>query len=204
MHQNEINNQIQEIRKENQISIGDIDIDVQNRDKILNEIYHIPATRIENEVTKHNTGVYVQDIPYNPLTGYADFDYRDEDYKSCTKIDFIRFSTLDNFISNKQLCNLIDIDPDWTLLKDKEFVEGTTHIHKWYELIKNMNINSVDKLAMFLGIIRPGKEYLRNKNWKEIEEKVWSNEGEGYSFKKSHAYGYALTIVALMNLKRGR
>ena len=184
------------------ILIGDVDIDVIDRNKILSELKHIPATRFENEnKLKHNTGIYVQDVPVDYETGNASFDHKSN--HDATKIDLINFSVLGSFVSNEQIEKLISIEPDWSLLKDKDFVESTTHIHKWYDLIKRKNVDSVDKLAMFLGIIRPGKEKIRNKSWEEIEKDVWVNHNNGYFFKKSHAYGYALTVVALMNLKSG-
>jgi hypothetical protein len=184
------------------IIIGDVDIDVVDRNKVLSKLKHIPATRFEKEnKLKHNTGIYVQDVPVDYETGNASFDHKTNE--QATKIDIINFSPLEKFVSNDQLTKLINIEPDWSLLKNKEFVESTTHIHKWYNLLRSKNVNSIEKLAMFLGIIRPGKENIRNKSWDTIEKEIWVNHGDGYFFKKSHAYGYALTIVALMNLKSG-
>lgn len=179
------------------IEIGDIDIDVVNRDEILEDLPHVKVSRIENgEIKKHNTGIYVQNVSFDPLTMLSEDDYKSEKY---TKIDLIHFNVLSRFYSNDQIYKLLEIEPNWDLLKDREFVENCIHIHKWYDLIKKMNIDSVDKLAMFLGIIRPGKEYLRNETWPNIEKNVWTEEKDGYFFKKSHAYGYALTIVLYMN-----
>jgi len=181
------------------VMLGDVDIDVPNRSKVLDLIEHIPAMRIQDgKPVKHNTGIYVQDIIQDHKTGLATFNHEDGRHQ---KIDIINFSPLERFRSNEQLEQLISIEPDWSLLKKRDFVENTTHIHKWYDLISRMNIDSVDKLAMFLAVIRPSKEYLRNKSWNIIEKNIWKDEGKGYLFKKSHAYGYALTIVAYMNLR---
>ena len=50
----------------------DIDIDFGNREDILKLIKHIPASiRRDGTVIKHNTGVYVNPIPYNPLSGLS-------------------------------------------------------------------------------------------------------------------------------------
>lgn len=185
------------------ITIGDIDIDVVDRTEVLLELKHIPAVRVENGILKkHNTGVYVQDIEFDCKTGYAKFDHKEDD--THVKIDFLNFSALKKFLSNDQLEKLSNMEPDWSLLKDRSFVEDTIHIHKWADLLYIMNVNSLDKLAMFLGIIRPGKEHLRGKSWSIIEENVWKSTDGKYQFKKSHAYSYALTIIALMNLKLGR
>ena len=48
----------------------DIDIDFGNREDILKIIKHIPASiKRDGASVKHNTGVYVNLIPQNPLTG---------------------------------------------------------------------------------------------------------------------------------------
>ena len=43
--------------------LPDIDVDFSNRDKILEIIKHNPASLSDGK--KHNTGVYVTDIPMN-------------------------------------------------------------------------------------------------------------------------------------------
>lgn len=188
-----------------QLTIGDIDLDVINRDDILSNLPHVVAARKTKDgvLVKHNTGIYPIDLPADSKTRLCLFDYKSEEIKNYPKIDFIHYSAINVFLSNKHITHLLNIEPNWSLLLNKEFVEELTQIHNHYDLLSKMNVDSVDKLAMFLGIIRPGKEYLRYKNWNFIEKNVWKDENNGYSFKKSHAYGYALTIVALMNLKSG-
>ena len=47
----------------------DIDIDFLDRDKALDVIRHVPASIYkDSKITKHNTGVYTQDIPVDPVT----------------------------------------------------------------------------------------------------------------------------------------
>ena len=47
----------------------DIDIDVGNRDRLLELITHTPASMDrDGTITKHNTGIYVNPIPADPLT----------------------------------------------------------------------------------------------------------------------------------------
>jgi hypothetical protein len=53
---------------------------------------------------------------------------------------------------------------------------------------------------MALAVIRPGKSHLKNKSWPEIEKEVWEPNPDGYTFKRSHAHAYSLTIVVQMNL----
>lgn len=183
------------------IKIGDIDIDVEDRDKVLKELPHIPAFRKDvNE--KHFTGVYVQDIEVNPETGYATIDFKEEP-DNIVKLDFINFNAIKKFISNRQIETLTNISPDWSKLQNAEYIGTLPHVHKWADFLIKRKVDSVDKLAMFLALIRPGKDHLKNKPWPEVEKDIWTETNSKYFFKKSHAYSYALTIVAIMNYDSG-
>ena len=47
---------------------ADIDIDLPDRSKLLELIRHIPARYLhDGKVRKHNSGIYVTDIPYDPI-----------------------------------------------------------------------------------------------------------------------------------------
>jgi hypothetical protein len=67
----------------------DIDLDFPDRDRVLSLIKHVPASRHDGEVKKHNTGVYCHEIPYNPLTDTASFDYKSAEERGYFKIDFL-------------------------------------------------------------------------------------------------------------------
>ena len=68
----------------------DIDIDFLNRSTVLDIIKHIPATLEDGR--KHNTGVYCQEIPTNPLTGQASIDYKTAEDRGYFKIDLLNVS----------------------------------------------------------------------------------------------------------------
>ena len=51
---------------------ADIDIDFANRDHLLKLIRHIPARQSNGK--KHNSGVYVTDIPQDTVHGYSAID----------------------------------------------------------------------------------------------------------------------------------
>ena len=54
----------------------DIDIDFKDRNSILNMLHHIPASIIkDNNVARHNTGIYFHEIPVDPFTGNVTLDY---------------------------------------------------------------------------------------------------------------------------------
>ena len=55
----------------------DVDIDCANRDRVLKHMKHIPASIAKDgKLTKHNSGVYFQNIPTEPLAGYASIDHK--------------------------------------------------------------------------------------------------------------------------------
>jgi len=155
------------------ITIGDIDLDLADRNSILRLISHIPAKLSSGD--KHKTGVYVQDIAIDPLTGLAEVFYDESEF---TKIDFLNLSTLNYFSSNEEIEELISKEPNWDLLKIKEIVAALPQIHDHYDLVQEMNPRSVEDLVDVLNKIR---------------------EHSAYRFKRSHAVAYSLNIVALLN-----
>lgn len=178
----------------------DLDIDCKNRDDVLSRIAHVPASmKTKGEIKQHIVGVYVQNIPADPLTKLAAYDYEVAEELGYFKIDFLNNSVYNSVKNESELNALMDIDPDWTLLLNRTFCEKIAHIGKWYYLICEMKPASVEELAMFLAIIRPGKSYLQGKSWKEIEKEVWTKTDEKYVFKKSHAISFSLSLVVQMN-----
>jgi hypothetical protein len=68
----------------------DIDIDLADRNQILEITKNISAARIEKaQFKKHNTGVYFQKIPYNPITNTASIDYETAEDRGYFKLDFL-------------------------------------------------------------------------------------------------------------------
>ena len=64
----------------------DIDLDLPDRKKVLDIMNHIPAS-IQNK--KHNTGVYFQNIPYDPINEISSIDYREAEKRGYFKIDLL-------------------------------------------------------------------------------------------------------------------
>ena len=55
---------------------ADIDIDFADREQILKLIQHTPARQIvQDQVRRHNSGVYVTDIPRDPINNCAAINY---------------------------------------------------------------------------------------------------------------------------------
>lgn len=182
----------------------DIDIDLANRDQALNLLEHVPASiNRSGEIVKHNTGVYVTDIPANPLTGWSSIYYDEADHLGYVKLDLLNVAVYEQVRDEEHLLELMNREPNWERLSDKEFVEQIIHINAHFNLIHRMPevINSIPRMAMFLGIIRPAKRHLVGQPWKEVAKEVWTKPTDGeYYFKKAHGVAYAHLVVVHMNL----
>lgn len=180
----------------------DIDLDTAHRDTILTHITHRDASIIKNgELIRHNTGIYVQDIPYDEYTGLATYDYKEAERLGYLKIDILNVGVYENVRNEKHLDALMSKEPNWKRLEDIAFCQQVIHVNNHCGLIREMRPSSIKEMAMFLAIIRPGKKYLIGKSWKEIEKEVWIKpENETYYFKRSHSVSYSVLVGVHMNL----
>ena len=112
-----------------------------------------------------------------------------------------------NTLTTQELIDkLIEIEPPWRKLADEEFVKQIIHINNYFNLIKKLKepIDSIEKMAMFLAIIRPAKKHLIGLPWGEVRKTVWDKSVDGtYGFKKPHAISYATLIGVQMVLLSG-
>jgi hypothetical protein len=71
----------------------DIDIDLADRDQVLSLIQHTPARQThQGRVRRHNSGVYVTDIPRDPINSCASIDYEEAEELGYFKIDYQKVS----------------------------------------------------------------------------------------------------------------
>lgn len=180
----------------------DVDIDVYDRDELLSGLRHVVASMNKDGVdVKHNTGVYFQPMPRNPLTNLATINYEEAEELGYFKIDFLNNSVYKGVKNEQHLVELANMEPMWDMLEDEQIVENLFHIGNHAELVVEMRPRSVEELAMLLAVIRPGKAHLRGEDWDTVRAEVWEKPTDGsYYFKKSHSFGYAMAIVVQMNL----
>jgi hypothetical protein len=183
---------------------SDIDIDFADRNKILLLLQHTPASIIrENQpLEKHNTGVYFTDVPKDPFTGQSSLDYNAAEERGYVKLDFLNVNIYSQVSSEEHLIDLMQQIPPWERLYEKEFCEQLIHIGNHYDILTKMpnSVDSIEKLAMFLAIIRPAKRHLLGKTWDEVAKTIWEKTNEGYYFKHSHSIAYSHLVVVHMNL----
>lgn len=178
----------------------DVDIDFADREQILKLVEHIPAMQKDGlKERKHNTGVYFHHVPTNPFTGLSTLDYKQAESAGWFKIDLLNVGIYNNFSSNEQIDDLLSKEPIWELLEHREIIQQLFHIHNHSDTVIRMKPRSIEQLAMVLAVIRPGKKHLIGRKWADIEQEVWTKTDDVYSFKRSHAIGYAAAIVLQLN-----
>ena len=182
---------------------ADIDIDFADREQILNLVQHIPARQmIQNQVRRHNSGVYVTAMPYDPVNNCAAIDYELAEQRGYFKIDFLNMGVYQLITSADHYKKTLDTTPPWDRLwYDPVWARQLVHVGNYTELLKSMRPDSIPRMAAFISIIRPGKAHLQNKTWKDVFESVWDgDDSKGFVFKHSHAISYAALVALHMNL----
>lgn len=181
---------------------ADVDIDFADRKQILDLIEHIPA-RQENsgEVRKHNSGVFVTDIPLDPIHNCSSIDYREAEQRGYFKIDFLNQSVYELVKDPYHYDRMLAKEPNWDLLLDKIFCERVVHIGNYADLIEEMRPDSIPRMAAFIAVIRPGKAHLQRQPWETVFSSVWDGDNSrGFVFKKSHSISYAKLVALHINL----
>jgi len=188
-----------------EIRVGDIDIDVADRDLLLPLIPHIAASiqKENGQWIRHNTGIYVTNIPTNPITAQASIDYNQAEDRGYIKIDILN-NTVYRLVRNRQhLLELVQQPTNWLRLTDADFFSRIVHIGNHYALYRKLSepIQSLEQMAMSLALIRPAKRHLVGQPWNTIAESIWTKSEDGaYGFKKSHAMSYSLLVTVHMKL----
>ena len=182
---------------------ADIDIDFADRDQLLKLIQAIPARQMhQGQVRRHNSGVYVTDIPYDPINKCAAIDYEQAEKLGYFKIDLLNMSVYQLIKSPEHYKQMLDQEPDWSRLwTDTEWAKQLVHVGNYTDLLAVMKPDSVPRMAAFISIIRPGKAHLQNCTWDKVFESVWDGDSsKGFVFKQSHAISYAMLVALHMNL----
>jgi hypothetical protein len=182
---------------------ADIDIDFADRDSILKLIQHVPARQLhQGQVRRHNSGVYVTDIPYDPINKCAAIDYEQAEQRGYFKIDLLNMSVYQLVKSPDHYREMLAATPAWNRLwQDTEWTRQLVHIGNYTDLLKNMRPSTIPQMAAFISIIRPGKAHLQSQSWSDVFASVWDgDDSKGYTFKKSHSLSYAMLVKLHMNL----
>ena len=182
---------------------ADIDIDFANRDQLLAIIQATPARQnAQGQTRRHNSGVYVTDIPRDPVNHCAAIDYETAAQLGYFKIDLLNM-TMYQLIQNPDHYDaMLALDPPWSRLwTDPEWAQQLVHVGNHTRLLSDMRPDSIPRMAAFISVIRPGKAHLQNRPWEDVFASVWDGDNSrGFVFKQSHAVGYATLVALHMNL----
>ena len=183
---------------------SDIDIDVADRERALEFFKQTPASILrDGKYVKHNTGVYFTDMPADPFTGYASIDHDTAEDRGYIKLDILNVGLYSQVRDEAHLDQLMTQEPNWARLSEPEFCAQLIHIGNHYDTLVKMPeaVNTIEKLAMFLAVIRPAKRHLVGKPWAEVAKTVWEKPADDtYYFKKAHAISYAHLVAVNVNL----
>lgn len=180
----------------------DIDIDFADRTKALEIIKHVRASRLDHDkLVPHNTGIYVQPVPYDPVTNLSGIEYKSAENRGYMKLDFLNVGIYAAVCDEAHLVELMNTEPLWELLLEDDFTDQLFHVNGHGSILRKMKPRSIEELAAVLAIIRPAKRHLIGKDWTTVMLEVWTKpEGDEYFFKKSHAYSYACVVMVHMNI----
>ena len=182
---------------------ADIDIDFADRSQLLELIRHTPARQtVQGQVRRHNSGVYVTDIPLDPVHQCAAIDYEQAEQLGYFKIDLLNMSVYQLVTGPEHYATAVATDPEWNRLwQEPEWAKQLAHVGNYTDLLKEMRPDSIPRMAAFISIIRPGKAHLQRQPWDQVFDSVWDgDESRGYTFKRSHSISYAALVALHMNL----
>jgi len=180
----------------------DIDIDFIDREQALKLFKHTAASRNDGgKLVKHNTGVYMHEVPVDPVSSLCNVPYEQAEEQGLFKIDFLNVSIYKGVRNEEHLTELLNTEPLWDLLLQEDFSNLLFHVNGHGSILREMQPTSIEQLAAVLAMIRPAKRHLIGKPWTTVMSEVWTKpETNDYYFKKSHATAYAAAIVVQMNL----
>lgn len=189
----------------------DIDIDVPSSFPIDRLFPNAVKASIykDDKLTPHPCGVYFQELAKDPITGLAAIPYDLAEQTGAFKIDFLHLHVYDYFSSRAEITELINHDPDWSLLEIPSVVNQLFQVSKHGDLLAQVKPRSILELADCLTLIRPQKRfllkyYLQDREKTRREHLYKHEDGEvGYGFKKAHAIAYAMVIVLQLHLIKG-
>jgi hypothetical protein len=179
---------------------ADIDIDFADRETILKLIQHTPARQSNGR--RHNSGIYVTDIPCDPVAGCAALDSETAEQRGYFKLDFLNMSVYQLIRDPAHYEAILNATPPWSRLwTDSAWASQLVHVGNYTDLLRAMKPDSIPRMAAFISIIRPGKAHLQMKPWDKVFATVWDgDDSQGYTFKKAHSLSYAVLVTLHMNL----
>ena len=182
---------------------ADIDIDLADRSKLIELLDCTPAMQlVDGQVRKHNSGIFVTDIPYDPVHDCSSLTYEEAEQRGYFKIDLLNMSVYQLVKSPEHYAEVLAADIPWQRLwTDPDWARQLVHVGNYVDLLDDMRPDTIPRMAAFISIIRPGKAHLQRKPWDEVFASVWDGDSSrGFVFKRSHSISYAALVALHMRL----
>lgn len=181
----------------------DIDIDTKNRDDLLKHFSYVPATEriTEDDLIKHKSGVYFDNVPVDPSTGLASIEYKEAEDLGYQKVDFLNVRVYENVRDRAHLKELLERPVPWEAFTIPEIVAELFQLGNQISTVLAWPPKSIEELAMLIAMIRPAKRHLvACGSWQRVREEIWNKPTDDKAyFKKSHAVAYAHAITVQLN-----
>lgn len=191
------------------VDLPDFDFEVLHREEVVKLF---PEARIAsqkssdgNKLTRHNTGLYFQNIPIFP-DGLSALPYDQAEKKGFAKVD-IMSAPADPYAGITSMTELkwwMTQPIDWSWFTNESFVSrlfhfsGTTHIGHdpvpMARVVAYYTPQSIDDVAVLAALKLPPKYQMIGDPLDKIRETIWIKERK-INFKKAHAIAYALAIA---------
>jgi hypothetical protein len=190
------------------VSLPDVDLDVAKRDVALAALPGAVQASVDSKgrLVAHPSGIYLQRVPVDPVTGLSAFPYDAAELFGYYKIDVLANSVYTRIRDPEHLESLMAMPVDWSWFEDAEFVSTLFHFHNndMGGIVSRAQPASVDQLAMLIAIKMPAKRHLIGAPWNTIRERIWEKDPEGRAqFKKSHSIAYAYVVLLDAKLRKG-
>ena len=148
-----------------------------------------------NEFKIKDTNLLLKDV--------ANFELNTTEELGYFKIDFLHLTIYSFFKSQAEINELLSKEPDWNILLVPSCQHKLFQLSNHGELLSKLKPKSIEELADVIALIRPGKRHLvplYEKSKQSARTLLWLKDESGYSFKKSHALGYAYVIWLQLHL----
>lgn len=187
------------------MKMPDVDIDVKDREHALEGHVYVKASLLERgDLRKHNTGVFYQSVPEDPITGLSAFPSGKgsgdmASFYGFFKMDLIPNHAYSRVVDPAHLDRLLATPVDWSLFTVREVVESLHQLGNSFDIVDAYEPKSVEDLACLIALIRPGKRHLMGQEWDVVRREVWVPSSDEYFYKKSHAVAFAMCIIVQLN-----
>lgn len=186
--------------------LPDVDIDVADRARALEGFTFTPASQIaDGRLKKHNTGVYFQNVPYDPVQGVCALPSGKNGGELASVFGFAKVDILPNHAyegvrNPDHLREILSRPVPWEKFDDEVIVKQLQQINAHFTLVEGYQPRSIEDLACVIALIRPGKRHLVGQDMETVKSEVWKKVEGGYTFKKSHAIAFAMMIVVQLQV----